>query len=342
MQRRIEQTDCDRQSLHHLEDAFEIAALHRQQFCERRFAIFLVVRQNHLTHGENAIRFEEHVFGAAKPDAFRAELARDIRIVRRVGIRADLQTANGIRPAHQRSEIAGEFRLQCWHTAFEHLPACAIDGDDLAAPHALAAAGHDARRDVDFDHAGAAHAGTPHAPGHHGGMAGHAAPGGQDAPGSMHAVDILRAGLGPDQDDVLALLGQLFSLVRREGDLPRGRARRGGETDGDLLLLRLGVEGRMEKLVQRRRLDPADGRLLVDQAFLLHIHRDLERGLRRALARAGLQHEELAFLHREFHVLHIAVMRFQRLRDFVQFREGLGQRLFHGRLLAALPLAHDL
>ena len=40
----------------------------------------------------------------------------------------------------------------------------------------------------------------------------------------------------------------------------------------------------------------------------------LERGFRRALAAAGLEHEELAFLHRELDVLHVAVMRFQARR----------------------------
>ena len=188
----------------------------------------------------------------------------------------------------------------------------------------MCATDHRPPSQVDLDHAGAADAGPPHAPGHHGRVAGHAAPGGQDAPGGVHAMDILGAGLCADQDDVLALFGQIFGLVRREGDLARGRARRGGEANGDLFLLGPGIEGRVQELVQRRRLDPADRRLLIDQAFLLHIHRDLERGLRRALACAGLEHEELAFLHREFHVLHIAVMRFQRLRDLVQFREGLG------------------
>ena len=48
---------------------------------------------------------------------------------------------------------------------------------------------------------------------------------------------------------------------------------------------------------------------------MLHVDGDLERGFRSALAGAGLEHEELAFLHREFDVLHVAVVMFERLAD---------------------------
>ena len=85
----------------------------------------------------------------------------------------------------------------------------------------------------------------------------------------------------------------------------------------------------MQQLVQRFRLDAGDGDLLVDQPLAHHVHRRLQRGFRRALAGAGLQHEELAFLHGEFHVLHVAVMLFQPLADGLQFGIGLGHGFFH-------------
>ena len=95
------------------------------------------------------------------------------------------------------------------------------------------------------------------------------------------------------------------------------------------------------KLVQRRGIDAADRGILVDQLFAHHVDGGLERGFRRALAGPGLEHEELAFLHREFHVLHVAVMLFQPLADGLQFGKGLGHRLFHRGFAAALALAHD-
>ena len=106
MQRRIEQPDRDRQALHDREQLGEIAALHRQQLGERRAAALLVVRQDHLAHREDAVGVEEHVLGAAEPDALGAELERDARIVRRVGIGAHLELAHLVGPAHQRGELA--------------------------------------------------------------------------------------------------------------------------------------------------------------------------------------------------------------------------------------------
>ena len=86
----------------------------------------------------------------------------------------------------------------------------------------------------------------------------------------------------------------------------------------------------------------ATATVLVDQAFALHVDRDLQRGFRRALAGAGLEHEELAFLHREFHVLHVAVMRSPAAADGAQFGERLRASPLpcDGRL-PALALAHD-
>ena len=48
----------------------------------------LVVGADHLAHGEDAVLLEEHVLGAAQPDAFGAELARLACLARRVGVGA--------------------------------------------------------------------------------------------------------------------------------------------------------------------------------------------------------------------------------------------------------------
>ncbi len=55
---------------------------------------------------------------------------------------------------------------------------------------------------VDTDAAGARHAGLAHAARHHRGMRGHAAAGGENAFGGMHAVDVLGARLDAHQDDL--------------------------------------------------------------------------------------------------------------------------------------------
>ena len=48
-----------------------------------------------------------------------------------------------------------------------------------------------------------------------------------------------------------------------------------------------------------------------------------------ALAVAGLEHIELAVLHGELHVLHVAVVVFQGLADLLKLLEGLGELVSH-------------
>jgi hypothetical protein len=103
-----------------------------QQLRERGAARLLVVGEDHLAHGADAVLLEEHVLGAAEPDALGAELERDAGVVRGIGIGAHTELAHRVGPAHQRAELAGQRRLRHRHAAREHLPGRAVDGDDIA------------------------------------------------------------------------------------------------------------------------------------------------------------------------------------------------------------------
>ncbi len=83
----------------------------------------------------------------------------------------------------------------------------------------LAADCHGAGLVVDAQRAGAAHARPPHAARHHGGVARHAAAGGENAGGRVHAVDVLGARFDANQDDLPALALQGLGLVGIEHDL---------------------------------------------------------------------------------------------------------------------------
>ena len=74
-------------------------------------ALLARVGKDHPPHRNNAAGIEEHVFGAAEADAFGAEAARRGRIGGRVGIASHFQPARGIRPFHERAEIARHFRM---------------------------------------------------------------------------------------------------------------------------------------------------------------------------------------------------------------------------------------
>ena len=74
------------------------------------------------------------------------------------------------------------------------------------------------------------------------------------------------------------------------------------------IALGLGVKGRMQKLVQLRRVDAFHGLFPVDQVLGNHVDGDLQRRLGGSLAGPRLQHPQLAALDGELHVLHVGVM----------------------------------
>ena len=308
MQRRIEQPDRHRQALHDLEQLDEIGALHRQQFRQRGAARLFVLGQDHLAHGADAGFLEEHVLGAAQPDALGPELDRGARVVRGIAVDADAELADLIGPFHQRAELAGHFRLDHRHPPGQHLAQRSVDGDDVAGLEGARADAHGAAAIVDADRAAAGDARLAHAARHHGGVRGHAAARGQDALGGVHAVDVFGAGLDPHQNDLAAVGLQLRSLVGGEHDFAGGGARRGRQAGGDDIALGVGIDGRMQQLVERSRIDPRHRVLPGDQAFIGEFDGDAQRRLGGALAAAGLQHPQLALLDRELHVLHVAVV----------------------------------
>ena len=192
VQRRVQQADRYRHALHDLEQADEILALHRQDLRQCRAAALLVVRQDHFAHGADAIFVEEHVFGAAKADAFGAELHGDGRIGRCIGVGAHLEAAHAIGPAHQRVEFTRQFRLAHRHLAVKHLPRGTVDGDYVALAQHLAAGGQRTRRVIHAHRARAGDARLAHAARDHRRMRGHAAARRQNAFGCVHAVNVFR------------------------------------------------------------------------------------------------------------------------------------------------------
>ena len=150
---------------------------------------------------------------------------------------------------------------------------------------------------------------------------------------ACNALHVFRRGLDARQDHGVALRFHVHRLVGIEHELAGGRTRRSWQALGENGHLRVGVERRMEKLIELRRIEAQHGLLLGDDAVASHVDRDLQRGLGGALARAGLQHEQLAFLHGELDVLEIAEMLLQRRAGGLQIREGFRQEGFQ-RLLA--------
>ena len=111
MQRRIDGPDGDRLSVHRLEDAVEVVALHRQQLVERLPAVGLVVGEDHFLHDGNPSLAEEHVLGAAQPDAARAERVGELGLIGQIRVGADAHAPELVRPGQQLIEPPIEIRL---------------------------------------------------------------------------------------------------------------------------------------------------------------------------------------------------------------------------------------
>ena len=101
----------------------------------------------------------------------------------------------------------------------------------------------------------------------------------------------------------------------------------------------------MQELVKLVGGDAQDRLLLGDAPLLYHLHGDLERGERRALADAGLEHPKLTLLDRELDVHHVGVVV---LKDLEDVEELLARLLERGDLheigdgLGVADACHDV
>ena len=313
VQRRVEQADRAWQARHDLEDGDEVAALFGQQLVERGATAGLGIGENHFAHRADAAGIEEHVLGAAQADALGPELARHAAFGLGLGIGAHTHPAVLVGPFHQRAEIARQLGLDRGDLARHDLPVRTVDGDDIAFLELAVADREHAALARDRHLRRARHAGAAHAARHHCGVAGHPATRGEDAGGGMHAVNILGAGLDAYEDHLLAAIGPQFCGVGIEHDFAACRTGRRGQASGQHIARRIGIERRMQQLVERHRVDAQDRGLFIDQALTHHVDRHLERGLSGPLAVARLQQPQRALLHGELDVLHIGVMLLEQL-----------------------------
>ena len=149
---------------------------------------------------------------------------------------------------------------------------------------------------------------------------------GENAFSGDHAAEIFGRGLDANEEDFFALLGSDDGAVGVEIDLAGGGAWAGGETRGDdgRFLGVSEVEDRREELFELVGGVAHDRSFPADELFLHHIDGELERGGGGALAVARLEHEQLAFLDREFDVLHVLEMFLERGANFHEFGVGFG------------------
>ena len=105
-----------------------------QQRVERGRLLVGRLGEDHPLHGRQPVA-EEHVLGAAEPDALRAELARLQRVLGQVRVRAHLHRAHLVGPAEHDAERTGRLGRHDRHLADDDLAGATVDRDHVALAH---------------------------------------------------------------------------------------------------------------------------------------------------------------------------------------------------------------
>ena len=186
---------------------------------------------------------------------------------------------------------------------------------------------------VHLDVAAAGDTAGAHAARHNGSVGGLTAAHRQDALCILHALDVLGRGLKTHQNDLFARLAALGSLFGGEHDLTGSSTGGSGNTlaDRHSLLQRSRVELRMQQHVEGFCVDLHQRFFLGDHALVDEVARDFDSSGSGTLAVTGLQHIELLVLNGELHVLHVAIVIFQRLANAEELLVNFRQHFLHLR-----------
>ena len=335
MERRIEEADGDGIAAQRLEETLEVCLLHGLDLGERSLALLDRVGADHFAEGADPCGVEEHMLGAAKADALRAERSRLLGVLGRIRVGADAERLVLVGELHDAAEVTGVG--VCGNGGDEavvDLTRGAVQRERVALFEDLAREGELLVLLVHLDVAAAGDTAGAHAARDDRRVGGLTAAHREDALCELHALDVLGGRLEADKDDLLALLALFDGVLRREDDGARGGAGGGSDALADDVLLigflqRLGVELRVQEHIERLGVDLHERFLLGDHTLVDEVAGDLDGSGSRALAVARLEHIELLVLDGELHILHIAVVIFKDLADFLELLVHLGEHARH-------------
>jgi len=138
-------------------------------------------------------------------------------------------------------------------------------------------------------------------------------------------VDVVGRGLGSYEDRLAALLLPANGIFRRENDLAgrgAGAALEPLARDGDALV---GIDARVEELVERLRVDHADGASPIDESFFKPDRAAIftaASAVRFALRVCSMKSFPRSTV--KLQVLHVAIMALQTRGDLYELRVDLG------------------
>ena len=127
VKRRVKEADGHRAAFHGFIYALKVRLLHGQNLCKGGFALFKSVGANHFTECGYAVRFKEHVLGAAKADAFCAKLFCLAGVAGSICVGTNAEAAIFVSPAHNTAEFSGYNRICGGNDAVVNLAGRAVE-----------------------------------------------------------------------------------------------------------------------------------------------------------------------------------------------------------------------
>ena len=277
VQRRVKQTNRNRQTSHRLKYTFKVTTLIWQQLFQCPFkllfdgGIFLlyslflffclgctnllkhqsiIIRgQNHLTHRPNPLALEEHMLGPGKPDTLSAKVSRPLCIARRIGVCANSQFAYIVTNLHKFAEVTAHRRLNRPQLSRHNLTRRAVQTNPISFFKRQLTNGKFLRLIIYMQRTDTRHAAFAHTACDNRRMACHTAPGRQNADRRVHTSNIFRTGLNPNKDDLLVLFIPRFCGIGGKYNLSHRGPRRCRKPFCEYIALGFRVKVRMQQTV---------------------------------------------------------------------------------------------
>ena len=331
VQGRIEQTDVYGQTVHCLEDALEVSLLVRQQLSKSLLTSGNAVGENHLTHSDDLLVLEEHVFSTGQTDTLGTELASHLCIVWSISIGTNLQLGVLVAEVHQLLEVARELSSLGGNLASVNLTSGTVQRDVVTLLIYNAVNLNSLVLIANVQSTYTRYAALTHTTSHNGSVRGHTTTSSQDTLGSCHTGQVLRRGLDTYKHYLVTILVPLLSIVSVEYNLTAGCTRRCRQTLSNHLGSREGllIEYGVQQLIELLRLAAHDGGLLVNHTLMEQVDGDLHHGSTCTLTVTSLEEPELALLNGELHILHVVIVVLQFFLDTIQLGINLRHSLLH-------------
>ncbi len=331
VQRRIEETDCNRVTLKSLIESLEVSLLHGLDLSKSSLTLLNCIGADHLTECSDSVSLEEHVLCTAKTDTLSAKLSSLLSVSGCISVCSNLQNSVLVSPSHDSAELASDCSVYCGDKAVVDVTCCTIDGDAVALVVCLASQCELLVVLVHLDVAAAGYAACTHTTSNYCCVRCHTATNCQDTLSSLHTCDILRGCLKSYENYLLATLCPSNSVISSEYYVTASSSGGSAETltSGCCSLKSSSVELGVEQCVEVSGVDHQNSFLLCSHALINEVTSDLERSLSCSLTVTCLEHVELLVLNCELHILHISVVVLKSLANLLELCESSRELLSH-------------